>query len=204
MAEICMSYQFRNVSVLVVDDVRPMLSLVSSLLKIFGFSNVYLADDPEDAFVQFCKYKPDIVITDWQMQPYDGLELIRKIRRDPRSPNKFVPVVMMTGYSHRIRVEKARDIGVTEFLVKPFTAKDLCSRIEQLVERPRKFVDTGEFFGPDRRRRKNDAYKGPRRREEEEVFEIDLVEPTDAEKILKDLQDHVRSVGPTTRKKTDK
>jgi two-component system chemotaxis response regulator CheY len=199
-----MSYQFRNVSVLVVDDVRPMLSLVSSLLKIFGFSNVYLADNPEDAFAQFCKYKPDIVITDWQMQPYDGLELIRKIRRDPRSPNKFVPVVMMTGYSHRIRVEKARDIGVTEFLVKPFTAKDLCARIEQLVERPRKFVDTGEFFGPDRRRRKNDTYKGPRRREEEEVFEIDLVEPSDAEKILKDLQDHVRSVGPSTRKKTDK
>lgn len=199
-----MSYQFRNVSVLVVDDVKPMLSLVSSLLKIFGFSNIYLADDPEDAFAQFCKYKPDIVITDWQMQPYDGLELIRKIRRDPRSPNKFVPVVMMTGYSHRIRVEKARDIGVTEFLVKPFTAKDLCARIEQLIERPRKFVDTGQFFGPDRRRRKNDAYKGPRRREEEEVFEIDLVEPSDAEKILKDLQDHVRSVGPSTRKKTDK
>lgn len=199
-----MSYQFRNVSVLVVDDVKPMLSLVSSLLKIFGFSNVYLADNPEDAFAQFCKYKPDIVITDWQMQPYDGLELIRKIRRDPRSPNKFVPVVMMTGYSHRIRVEKARDIGVTEFLVKPFTAKDLCARIEQLIERPRKFVDTGQFFGPDRRRRKNDAYKGPRRREEEEVFEIDLVEPSDAEKILKDLQDHVRSVGPSTRKKTDK
>lgn len=199
-----MSYQFRNVSVLVVDDVKPMLSLVSSLLKIFGFSNVYLADNPEDAFAQFCKYKPDIVITDWQMQPYDGLELIRKIRRDPRSPNKFVPVVMMTGYSHRIRVEKARDIGVTEFLVKPFTAKDLCARIEQLIERPRKFVDTGQFFGPDRRRRKNDAYKGPRRREEEEVFEIDLVEPSDAEKILKDLQDHVRSVGPSTRKKTDR
>jgi len=194
-----MVYQFKSVSILVVDDMKPMVSLVSSLLKIFGFNSIYTATDPEDAFVQFCRYKPDIILTDWLMQPYDGIELIRKIRRDPRSPNRFVPVIMMTGYSHRARVEKARDVGVTEFLVKPFTAKDLYARIEQLIERPRKFVDAGDgtFFGPDRRRRRNDNYDGPLRREEESsgTFEIDL-DPNETERILKDLQDHVRKVGP--------
>jgi two-component system chemotaxis response regulator CheY len=196
-----MTYQFRTVSVLIVDDMKPMLALVSSLLKIFGFTNVYTADNPEDGFEQYCKYKPDIVVTDWLMQPYDGLEFINKIRRDPRSPNKFVPVVMMTGYSHRIRVEKARDVGVTEFLVKPFTAKDLFARIEQLIERPRKFVDTGQFFGPDRRRRKNDDYEGPHRRDGEEPVDVDMVSPSEAEQILRDLQAHVRNVGPSPRKK---
>jgi CheY-like chemotaxis protein len=200
-----MVYQFKAVSILIVDDMKPMAVLVSSLLKIFGFQNIHVAYDTEDAFAQFCRYKPDIVLTDWLMQPFDGIELIRRIRRDPRSPNKYVPVIMMTGYSHRARVEKARDMGVTEFLVKPFTAKDLYTRIEQLIERPRQFVDTGEgaFFGPDRRRRRRDDYMGPRRREEEisnGAFEIDLVDPSETERILKDLQDHVRRIGPDLHK----
>lgn len=196
-----MVYQFKAVSILVVDDMRPMATLVSSLLKIFGFQNIYVAHDPEDAFEQFCRYKPDIVLTDWLMQPFDGIELIRRIRRDPRSPNKYTPVIMMTGYSHRARVESARDMGVTEFLVKPFTAKDLYARIEQLIERPRQFVDAGDgtFFGPDRRRRRKDTYNGPRRREEEAesgTFEIDMVEPTETQRILRDLQEHVRRSRP--------
>lgn len=197
-----MVYQFKSVSILIVDDMKPMLSLTASLLKTFGFSNIYTSDNPDDAFEQFCRYKPDIILTDWQMQPYDGIELIRKIRRDPRSPNKFVPAIMMTGYSHRVRVEEARDVGVTEFLVKPFTAKDLFARIEQLIERPRQFVDDGKFFGPDRRRRRIDDYEGPKRRDEEgsSDFEIDMVDPSETERILKDLQEHVRKVGPNLHK----
>ncbi|QQG37128.1 MAG: response regulator [Micavibrio aeruginosavorus] len=199
-----MVYQFKTVSILVVDDMKPMVSLVSGLLKVFGFSAIYTADNPEDAFAQFCRYKPDIVLTDWQMQPFDGLELIRMIRRDPRSPNKFVPVIMMSGYSHRIRVEQARDVGVTEFLVKPFTAKDLFARIEQLIERPRQFVDSGQFFGPDRRRRKGE-YAGQRRREDDVVdipdMELDMIDPSETERILKDLQEHVRNVGPNLHEK---
>ncbi|MFN3827964.1 MAG: PleD family two-component system response regulator [Micavibrio sp.] len=195
-----MVYQFRKVSILVVDDMKPMVTLVSSLLKVFGFTSIYTAYDAEDAFEQFCRYKPDIILTDWLMQPYDGLELIRRIRKDPRSPNKFIPVIMMTGYSHRIRVEQARDVGVTEFLVKPFNAKDLYARIEQLIEKPRQFVDADEFFGPDRRRRRRpSSYMGPRRRESEgEVgdMEIDMVDESESERILKDLQDHIRNVGP--------
>ncbi len=196
-----MVYQFKAVSILIVDDMKPMATLVSSLLKIFGFQNLYVAHDAEEAFAQFCRHKPDIVLTDWLMQPFDGIELISRIRQDPRSPNKYTPVIMMTGYSHRARVEKARDMGVTEFLVKPFTAKDLYVRIEQLIERPRQFVDSGDgaFFGPDRRRRRKDDYAGPRRREEEVssgAFEIDMVDPSETERILKDLQNHVRRIGP--------
>lgn len=194
-----MVYQFRKVSILVVDDMKPMVTLVSSLLKVFGFTSIYTAYDAEDAFEQFCRYKPDIILTDWLMQPYDGLELIRRIRKDPRSPNKFIPVIMMTGYSHRIRVEQARDVGVTEFLVKPFNAKDLYARIEQLIEKPRQFVDADEFFGPDRRRRRPSSYMGPRRRESEgegDDMEIDMVDESESERILKDLQDHIRNVGP--------
>ena len=163
-----MAYELKKATILVVDDMQPMLALTASLLKIFGFSNIIQAGDTETAWAKFCTKNPDIVLTDWLMDPYDGLELVKKIRNDPASPNRFVPIILMTGFSHRLRVEQARDIGVTEFLVKPFRAKDMYSRIEMLIEKPRRFVETQQFFGPDRRRRKGDDYQGPLRRENDD------------------------------------
>ena len=183
-----MTYQFRNARILIVDDMPPMLTLTSSILRIFGFENVETATDADEAFTTFCKFDPDLVITDWQMEPYDGLELVRKMRTSRMSPNRFVPVIMMTGYSHRIRVEASRDAGVTEFLVKPFKAKDLYARIEQLIEKPRQFVEADEFFGPDRRRRKAADYKGPRRRGQDDKDSSD----PNAKKILRDLKQQTR------------
>ena len=159
-----MTYQFQNATILVVDDMKPMLGLTVSVLKSFGFHHIYSARDADEAFAKFCQFSPDIVLTDWMMEPYDGIELTKRIRNDPRSPNKFVPIILMTGYSAKIRVMEARDKGVTEFLVKPFSAKDLYLRIEQLIEKPRKFIDAKQFFGPDRRRKKSEEYEGPRRR----------------------------------------
>jgi DNA-binding NtrC family response regulator len=73
----------------------------------------------------------------------------------------------MTGYSNRDRVEAARDHGMTEFLVKPYTARDLYNRIVRLIEKPRQFVKTREFFGPDRRRHKEDEYEGEGKRKKD-------------------------------------
>ena len=187
-----MAYQLRNASILIIDDMKPMLMLTASLLKIFGFTNIHMATDAEDGFRSYCKHNPDIVITDWLMEPFDGIELTRKIRTEKISPNKFVPVVLMTGYSHKMRVMQARDAGVTEFLVKPFRAVDLYKRIEQLVEKPRKFVDTGEFFGPDRRRKKPDGYHGPFRREGEEIADPPSLGKSPASDLLKSLQEEAK------------
>lgn len=167
-----MAYQFRNASVLIVDDMEPMLALVASLLDIFGFSRIYKATNAEEGLQMFLEHNPDIVLVDWQMEPFNGIELVRRMRADPTSPNRFVPIIMMTGFSHRVRVEEARDVGVTEFLVKPFKAKDLYTRIEQIAERPRRFVEAESFFGPDRRRKLvADEYEGPKRRELDEAAE---------------------------------
>ena len=165
-----MPYQFENATILVVDDMKAMLSLTASTLGIFGVKNVLTATNVDDAFQLFCQHAPDIVLTDWLMEPDDGMELIRRIRKDPRSPNRYVPIILMTGYSAKMRVMEARDRGITEFLAKPFSARDLYTRIEQLIEKPRKFVDSKEFFGPDRRRRKESdaSYSGPRRRSEDQ------------------------------------
>lgn len=192
-----MTYELRKASILVIDDMQPMLALTASLLKIFGFTDIIQAGDAEAGWSKFCTKNPDIVLTDWLMEPFDGLELVKKIRNDPASPNRFVPVIMMTGFSHRLRVEQARDIGVTEFLVKPFRAKDMYARIEMLIEKPRRFVETPSFFGPDRRRRRNDDYSGPLRRENDDSQHIPGTEDKDDAVLLRQLREDARS-------KTDK
>ena len=79
------------------------------------------------------------------------------------SPNPFVPIVMLTGHTELVKVIEARDSGVHEFLAKPISARSLYARIRIIIEKPREFIKTKSYFGPDRRR--NDAeYKGSVRR----------------------------------------
>ena len=190
-----MAYTLSKARILIVDDMKPMLSLCRSILKIFGFEEVYTADNGEEAYELLCKHDPDLVITDWMMSPMDGLELAEKIRRNPLSPNPYVPILMMTGFSSRLRVEAARDRGITEFLVKPFAARDLYARIVQIVEKPRQFVDAGTFFGPDRRRKRADGYEGARRRDEDAGKKTgDNGDQQEIANILKKLREEAKNV----------
>jgi two-component system chemotaxis response regulator CheY len=159
-----MAFNFEKLSVLIVEDTMPLRKLLMSVLMTLGVGTIFSANDGEHAFNVFCQNNPDIVITDWLMDPMSGIDLIHKIRRDGASPNKMVPIILMTGYSAMPRVTEARDMGVTEFLVKPFSATDLAKRIAYVINKPRDFVDSEQFFGPDRRRRYEENYNGPQRR----------------------------------------
>lgn len=160
-----MPYKFEDISVLIVENNRPMLELVRSVLFTFGIQKVGLALDGETGFRRFKEMNPDIVICDWMMEPMNGIALTKKIRSSEESPNRFAPIILMTGYSEKSRIITARDAGVTELLVKPFKARDLYRRISQIIERPRQFVNSEDFFGPDRRRKRQTQYAGPMRRE---------------------------------------
>lgn len=158
-----MSYKLDEITILIVEDTPPMLILAQSLLRILGFKDIILAKTGKEGYDLFVRHNPDIVITDWFMEPMNGVELAKKIRHNEDSPNREVPIIMMTGYASKHRVEEARDIGITEFLIKPYSAKDLYNKILQLIEKPRPFIEAEDFFGPDRRRRA-DEYEGPKRR----------------------------------------
>lgn len=174
-----MAYQFYGINILVVEDNQPMLDITKSLLLTFGVGRVMTARDGIKGYAEFCNYNPDLVIADWMMKPMDGITLTKLIRTDSKSPNQFAPVILMTGFSERRRVVQARDAGVTEFLVKPFNARDLYRRIAQVIERPRQFIKSEDFFGPDRRRKDTGNYHGTLRRENDytgvnETYEIDI------------------------------
>ncbi len=190
-----MTYNLEHIKVLIIDDMRPMLTLSKAILNSFGFTNITLAENGADGFEKYCAIKPDFVITDWLMDPVDGLAFTDLVRKSPLSPNPFTPIIMMTGFSSRLRVMNARDRGVTEFLVKPFTARDLYARVFQIIEKPRQFVSSEEFFGPDRRRKKVKEYAGPRRRDHDSFSEggDDALKRVTAD-ILKKLGDEAKNI----------
>ncbi|MBX2834504.1 MAG: response regulator [Micavibrio sp.] len=162
-----MAFNFQRLSVLVVEDTVPMQKLVVAVLETLGVGTVYRAENGEDGFRVFCNSNPDIVLADWHMEPMSGIQMVDKIRSSDKSPNKMVPIVMMSGYSAFQRVSQARDAGVTEFLVKPFSASDLARRIAYVINRPRDFIEAPAYFGPDRRRRASEDYEGDLKRAED-------------------------------------
>jgi DNA-binding response OmpR family regulator len=105
-----------------------------------------------------------LVITDWNMPPTSGLELIRRIRQSDDSPDPDVPIIMLTGHTELARVKTARDNGVSSFLAKPMSAESLYKRIANLVEDHRPFIRSGDFFGPDRRFNATAPFGGNERR----------------------------------------
>ena len=145
-------YVLDNVNVLVLDDNRHMRSLVQSILHALGVKNVCEAADAAQAFKELQHFQADVLIVDWHMEPLDGLDFVRLVRTAKDSPNPYVPIIMLSGYTEYRRVTEARDAGVNEFLAKPISAKALYQRFAAIIDNPRPFIRTKTYFGPDRRR----------------------------------------------------
>jgi len=158
------SYSFENLRILVVEDNTHVRSLLRTILHALGVHDVDVAADGMAGFEAFIRLEYDIVITDYEMQPLTGIEFVDLVRTSRKSPNPYVPVIMVTAFSDKERVTKARDHGVTEFLSKPFTVGNLLTRISTIIEKPRPFIKTADYFGPDRRRHDDESYAGPERR----------------------------------------
>ncbi len=91
-------------------------------------------------------------------------DIARLLRNSPDSPNQMAPVIMITSHATLRRIHEARDAGVNEFLAKPLTARGVLDRLQKIIDHPRPFVRTSDYFGPDRRRKVDPAYDGPPRR----------------------------------------
>src|SRR4051812_33294990 len=155
---------FNKLRFLVIDDNAHMRRILRTLLHGFGARDVYEAEDGAAGLEAFTHYMPDIVLTDWAMPIFDGLELAQMLRQPGATSNPFVPIIMLTGHSEKKRVMAARDAGITEFMVKPVSPKALYQRILTVIANPRPFIRTKTYFGPDRRRNTNSSYVGPERR----------------------------------------
>jgi two-component system chemotaxis response regulator CheY len=157
------SYDITNLNILVLEKHILIRNLFTEVFRNFGVPTVQSTPDPEKAWQMFVHFPVDIVFSDW-CQDLDGMEFLRRIRQDEDSPNPFLPVVVITANTEMRHVIQARDSGMTEFLAKPVSAKQIYTRICNIVENHRPFVRAGGFFGPDRRRREGTNQNGPERR----------------------------------------
>jgi CheY-like chemotaxis protein len=158
-----LSVALERVRFLVVDDNLHVLNIVKTVLRGLGAVHLFDARTPGDALEHLRNDAIDIVILDYMLGDEDGVEFLRRLRTDPKSPTPFVPVIMLTAHTEKTRVEAARDAGANAFCSKPVKPADLLKKVAAIIDRPQSFVRSDDYVGPDRRRR-DDAPKGPDRR----------------------------------------
>jgi two-component system chemotaxis response regulator CheY len=121
----------KAMSVLIVDDYKTMLRIIRNLLKQIDFNNVEEASDGAEALVKLRSGNFGLVISDWNMQPMTGLELLQEVRQDTRL--KALPFIMITAESKTENVVAAKQAGVSNYIVKPFNAETLRDKIEKVL-----------------------------------------------------------------------
>jgi len=172
-----------GLKVLVAEDHAITARLISDVLRAAGVGQVEKAADGLKAREVLKAWDPHILFTDWNMPLMDGLELTRSVRRaavngDKRVPNPKLPIIMLTATRSAREVETARLAGVNEFVIKPFTPGSVISRIQLVLTRPREFIVSEKYIGPDRRRRVEISYSGPLRRAADPAEVVDRLERT--------------------------
>jgi len=140
-----------------------MRTIVGTVLAAAGIRQLFYATDGRRGFEMVSQNQIDAVYVDQEMPVMDGLDFISAVR-GLQSQDRYMPIIMLTGHSERSRAESARDRGVTEFLCKPVTANCIVGRLNTIIMNPRPFVFAENYFGPDRRRRRQTGYRGPGRR----------------------------------------
>lgn len=146
------SYDLQSINILIIEPNQFMRAIIRRIITTFGVRTISDCSNIETALEMFKAAPADLVFSDWSPK-LNGLELLEKLRNKETSPNPFVPVVLVTANSEMHHVITARDRGMTEFLVKPISARQIYGRVCSVIEHQRPFAEGPEFFGPCRRRR---------------------------------------------------
>jgi two-component system chemotaxis response regulator CheY len=123
----------KNMKVLVVDDFSTMRRIVKNLLRDLGFTNIQEADDGSTALPMLQSGEFDFVVTDWNMPGMQGIDLLRAIRAD--ASLSHIPVLMVTAEAKKEQIVMAAQAGVNGYIVKPFTAATLKTKLDKIFER---------------------------------------------------------------------
>ena len=121
----------KNMRVVIVDDYTTMLRILRNLLRQLEINNVEEASDGDTAYHLMQKSPPDLVISDWNMAPVTGLDLLKRVRADAKL--KHIPFIMVTAESKTENVIAAKQAGVSNYIVKPFNAETLKDKIEKVL-----------------------------------------------------------------------
>lgn len=120
-----------NTKVLIVDDYKTMLRVLHSLLKQMNFSDIHEAEDGSAALEKLRRETFGLIISDWNMEPMSGMELLKQVRSDDAL--KDIPFIMITAESASENVIAAKEAGVSNYIIKPFTAETLKTKLVSVL-----------------------------------------------------------------------
>ena len=122
----------KNMHILIVDDYKTMLRIIRNLLRQLGFENVDEASDGSEALTVLRRGDQfDLIVSDWNMEPMTGLQLLREVRADAKL--KAIPFIMVTAESKAENVIAAKEAGVSNYIVKPFNAETLKAKMVSVL-----------------------------------------------------------------------
>jgi len=129
-----------DLDVVVVDDSKPMQTLIRSILLSFRVARVRVFDSVDEALQSMMAEPPNVILTDWRMAPTSGYQFLRLIRHRHMEPLCFVPLMFITAHGTRALVNKALRAGAHHLLVKPLSPSTLYSRLRWLVQDERQMI----------------------------------------------------------------
>jgi PleD family two-component response regulator len=139
---------FPDLAALVVDESLYVRRILRDMLARVGIKRVQEAPDGAEALGILGESKPDLVILDWDLAILSGEEFIRLTRTPSTSPAPTVPIILMLSKPKRYIVDRAITLGVNEIIAKPFSPKVIWSRLDEVINRPRPFVQVRGLVRP--------------------------------------------------------
>lgn len=159
-----MRFKPGNLNVLWVEDNKHMQQIFWILMSSMGFRKVRFALNGDEALDLMITNKFDLILSDLYTSPVDGIEFTNRVRNSTGSIKSDIPIIIVSGNTEVRNVKAARDAGANEFMAKPVSAQGLHRRIQSVFNKPREFLEAGDFKGPDRRRRGFQIFDGQDRR----------------------------------------
>ena len=139
---------FPDLAALVVDESLYMRRIIRDMLTRVGIKRVLEAPDGAEALGVLAESKPDLVILDWDLAILSGEEFIRLTRTPTTSPAPSIPMILMVSKPRRYVVDRAMSLGVNEIIAKPFSPKILWSRLDEVINRPRTYIQVKGLLRP--------------------------------------------------------
>lgn len=153
-----------NISIVLGEPSNYARAMISEVLRNLGYQKIFSARTAAEIIENTNVWHPDLIILENLLPDTPGVELVSRMRRDLIVPNRSVPCIMLTNDPRLETVKEARLAGIDEFAAKPVSHKVVESRINEVLFRPRPFIEAKNYVGPCRRRKRNLSYKGALKR----------------------------------------
>lgn len=149
--------------VIIVDSSPGSVRLLRDSVRLFSKGKIHCVESPDHAFELAKTFNPQLMVVDLGSDPGDGLQMVRRIRRS-YMPSRYAPIIAASSRANADVVFAARDAGVHEFLIRPFTTLDISRRLIAVTLKSRDWIEGMRYVGPDRRRFNSATFRGDNKR----------------------------------------